>query len=178
MRKILLIFALALLVSACHNGKEQNVPEAVPMQMASADGISVPVYDFDGLKPMLDISDDTLRIFNFWATWCVPCVKELPYFEKVNTEYASQNVKVILISLDFIEDLETALIPFMKKHGLGSEVVLLDDPDANRWIPMVDPDWDGAIPVTLFRQGGQSSFIAHAVTYEELSNEINNYLKR
>jgi hypothetical protein len=85
---------------------------------------------------------------------------------------------VILISLDFIEDLETALIPFMNKHGLESEVVLLDDPDANRWIPMVHQEWDGAIPVTLFRQGEQSSFIAHALTYEELVNEINKYIKQ
>lgn len=146
---------------------------------AKQDPGSIPVYSsFDGLKPMLDINDDTLRVFNFWATWCVPCVKELPYFEKVNAEYASQKVKVILISLDFIEDIETALIPFIKKHQLLSDVVLLDDPDANRWIPKVDKEWDGAIPVTLFKKGDQSSFIEHAVTYEELVNEINNYIKR
>jgi len=177
MRKILLIGVLTVLVYACNTSRTSDKPKPTPLSIVKAEGISVPVYDFDGLKPMLEISDDTLRVFNFWATWCVPCVKELPYFEKVNSEYAAQKVKVVLVSLDFIEDLETALIPFMKKHGLGSEVVLLDDPDANSWIPMVDPDWDGAIPVTLFRQGGQSSFIAHSVRYEELVNEINNYIK-
>jgi len=178
MRNLILIFVLVWVTAACQSNTKPDTPQAVPMQIASVDDVSVPIYDFDGLKPMLDISDDTLRIFNFWATWCVPCVKELPYFEEVNAEYASQKVKVVLVSLDFIEDLETALIPFMKKHELGSQVLLLDDPDANRWIPMVDPGWDGAIPVTLFRQGGQSSFIAHSVTYEELVNEMNNYIKR
>lgn len=142
-------------------------------------GGSIHVYaSFDDLQPLLERTNDTLYVINFWATWCVPCVKELPYFEKVTAEYGSQKVKVLLVSLDFIEDIETALIPFIKKHQLLSDVVLLDDPDANRWIPMVDKEWDGAIPVTLFKKGDQSSFIEHAVTYEELVNEINNYIKR
>jgi thiol-disulfide isomerase/thioredoxin len=161
---LVLLLAIAF---ACNNGPEQQVRG------------SIPVYtSFEELRPVLERENDTLYVINFWATWCVPCVKELPYFEKVNAEYGSHKVKVMLVSLDFIDDLETSLIPFIEKHQLKSEVVLLDDPDANRWIPMVHPDWDGAIPVTLFRQGNQSSFIAHAVTYDELVNEINNYIKR
>ena len=177
MRKILYIFMLAILANACNSGKTPDTPKPVPLQVVKAEGVSVPVYEFDGLKPMFDINDDTLRIINFWATWCVPCVKELPYFERVNSEYASQKVKVILISLDFIEDLETALIPFIKKHGLNSEVVLLDDPNANRWIPMVEKSWDGAIPVTLFKKGEKRSFVPHTMEYDELVNEVNNMLK-
>ena len=168
---------LAILANACNSGKMPDTPKPVPLQVVKAEVTSVPVFEFDGLKPMFDINDDTLRIFNFWATWCVPCVKELPYFEKVNSEYASQKVKVILISLDFIEDIETGLIPFIKKHELTSEVVLLDDPNANRWIPMVEKSWDGAIPVTLFQKSEKRSFIPHTMEYDELVNEINNILK-
>lgn len=176
MKKIFFIVLLAILAHACNSGRIPETSKAIPMQIATAEGISIPVFDFDGLKPMLEIHDDTLRIFNFWATWCVPCVKELPYFENVNNEYAVQKVKVILISLDFIENLETDLIPFIKKHELSSEVVLLDDPDANRWISMVDQSWDGAIPVTLFKKGQERSFVQHTMDLQELINQINNIL--
>lgn len=168
MRAINMIAFLGLLVFTfgCNDGPEVKTRE------------SIPVYaSFEELRPILERENDTLYVYNFWATWCVPCVKELPYFEKVNAEYRSQKVKVLLVSLDFIEDIESTLIPFVEKHQLRSEVVLLDDPDANRWIPLVHREWDGAIPVTLFRQGERSSFIAHSMTYEELVNEINNYIK-
>lgn len=177
MRKILFIFLLAILVYACSTSSTEDIPGLTPLSVVEAEDISVPVFDYDGIKPLLDLEDDTLRIFNFWATWCVPCVKELPHFERVNKDFAHEKVKVILLSLDFYEDIEPALIPFIKKHELQSEVVLLDDPDANRWIPLVHESWDGAIPISLFKQGQETSFIARVLSHEELVNEINNFLK-
>lgn len=164
---VIVLVVSMVIVSGCYDRPEEKTRQSIPV-----------FTSFDNLQPLLERTNDTLYVINFWATWCVPCVKELPYFEKVNAEYGSHKVKVVLVSLDFIEDLESILIPFVEKHQLKSEVVLLDDPDANRWIPMVHREWDGAIPVTLFKQGEQSSFIAHSVTYEELMNEINNYIKR
>ncbi len=177
MRKILFIFLLAILVNACNTSITADKPRLSPLSIVEAENISVPVYDFDGLKPLFDIEDDTLRIFNFWATWCVPCVKELPHFERVNDELLTEKIKVILISLDFYEDIETALIPFINDNELSSQVLLLDDPDANRWIPLVHESWDGAIPVSLFKHGGEESFVAKPMGYEELIVEINKYLK-
>ena len=169
---------MAILVYACNTSSTADKPKVSTQSIVEAEYISVPVYDFDGLKPLLDIEDDTLRIFNFWATWCVPCVKELPHFERANNEYTNEKVKVILISLDFYEDVETALIPFINDKELSSQVLLLDDPDANRWIPMVHESWDGAIPVSLFKLGAEEIFIARPMDYEELILMINKFLKR
>ena len=61
----------------------------------------VKAYTYSELKPLLEKKDDKIYIVNFWATWCAPCVKELPYFEKLNQDYAAKNVEVLLVSLDF-----------------------------------------------------------------------------
>jgi len=93
--------------------------------------------------------NDTTYVINFWATWCAPCVKELPYFEKLNQKYTDKKVKVILVSQDFSKQLEKKLKPFLEKNKLQSEVLVLIDPDANSWIDKVNPAWSGAIPATV-----------------------------
>lgn len=118
----------------------------------------VPIYDFEGLEPIFRKENDTTYVINFWATWCAPCVKELPYFEELNQQYQEEKLKVILVSLDFKRQIEKQLIPFLQKHKLSSEVVVLVDPDANSWIDKVHPDWSGAIPATYIYRNDESAF--------------------
>ena len=116
--------------------------------------------------------NDTLYIVNFWATWCKPCVAELPEFERIHTEYLGKPVKVILVSIDFREDLNTKLVPFLKKNKYTAEVVLLDEVDGNKFINKIDSTWTGAIPATLMRQGGKKKFLEKQLKYEALKTEI------
>jgi thiol-disulfide isomerase/thioredoxin len=136
------------------------------------------MIDVSGINKLIKNDSDKLRLINFWATWCVPCVKELKHFEEVNANYADKKVKVILISLDWSEDLETKLKPFIKERNIRSMVVNLDDPDANSWIPQVDQEWDGAIPATLFRYGKEKLFMPHTFTGDELVIQIENLLNK
>ena len=87
---------------------------------------NIQVVDFDEFYSKIDLSSDDTYVINFWATWCSPCVKELPYFESVNKEYANKNVKVILVSLDFPSQIESKLKPYIKKNKIKSNVILLD----------------------------------------------------
>ena len=130
----------------------------------------IQVLNFNGLEPRLHQYNDTTYIINFWATWCVPCRKELPYFEKINAEYKDKPVKVLLVNLDFPDDLNRNLIPFMDKYDIGSEVVVLDDPNSNYWINQVDSTWNGNIPATLIYNKNYREFIAGVVKYEELDS--------
>ncbi len=135
-----------------------------------------PAVSFDQLKPRLSTSSDTVYIVNFWATWCVPCVKELPEFEKLNEVYRDRKVKVLLVSLDNPRHMNSRVIPFIEQHNLKSEIVLLDDPRSNRWIPEVDESWSGAIPATVFFTKDKRSFYERAFTYDELESIVNSKL--
>ncbi|MES2239905.1 MAG: TlpA disulfide reductase family protein [Bacteroidota bacterium] len=114
----------------------------------------------------------TTYVVNFWATWCAPCVKELPHFEQLNSE--NKNIKVVLVSLDFKNQYEAKLLPFLKKKAVKSEVVLLADKDYNIWLPAVDKDWSGSIPATLIIKNGKKIFVEKMFSsYEELNQYVN-----
>ena len=148
----------------------------VPSETVNSGNIQVNIYDFKGIKPLFEQDNDTLYIINFWATWCKPCIKELPYFERINEEYQGKGVKVILVSLDFRPKVEEQLISFMVKNNLRSEVLVLHDPDANAWIDQVDPGWSGAIPATLFIRKNEKSFYEQPLSYEKLKSIVKSKL--
>lgn len=133
-------------------------------------------FNFNEFEPLLHKQTDTIYVVNFWATWCSPCVAELPYFEKVNQNFKSKKVKVLLVSLDFPKHKESRLIPFISKNNLKSEVVFLNDPDANAWIDKVDPNWSGAIPFTVIYNAKRRKYYEQSFTYDELQKEINTFL--
>ncbi len=136
-------------------------------------GFTQPVMHFQNFKSYLHKQNDTIYVLNFWATWCRPCVKELPYFEQISQNYKFQKLKVILVSLDFSEDMETKLKPFIQRKNLQSEIIVMDDPDANSWIDKVDKSWSGAIPATLIYRGNKKVFHEGSLSYEQIEDLIN-----
>ena len=138
---------------------------------------TIEVVDFDGLYSKIDLSADKTYVLNFWATWCAPCVKELPYFEIVNKDYNDKNVEVILVSLDFPSQIENKLKPYLKRNKIKSRVILLDDSKMNTWVPKVSEQWDGGIPATLIVNASNYNFYPKPFKKEELFTEINKVLK-
>lgn len=110
---------------------------------------------------------DTTYVINFWATWCKPCVKELPEFEKFKTSVKGKPVKVILISADLKSKLESGVQPFVKAHQLTGEVYLLNEAP-NSYNEKISADWSGALPGTLIVKAGKREFHEAAYTYDEL----------
>ena len=107
----------------------------------------VEIIKYPQLLQMIDGDrDEDIIIYNFWATWCAPCVKEMPYFEKIDKE---EGVQVRFISLDDVEKLESRVIPFLNKKNIQAKVFLLDETDYNAFIDKVDKRWSGAIPATV-----------------------------
>ncbi len=132
----------------------------------------VEMIDFDSLQPRLQMENDTIYVVNFWATWCAPCVREIPAFEQLYANYKDQNLKVLLVSLDFPNHLESRVMPFLEEHQVKSEVVLLDETNPNRWIPLVDESWTGAIPATIIYSRSFREFYQQEFKYEELEGII------
>jgi thiol-disulfide isomerase/thioredoxin len=122
MRKLKLLAALMLVLSI---GKAQKIYES-----------------FDDFAPLLaQTQNDTTYVINFWATWCAPCVKELPYFEKLHQGMAAQKIKVIL-----------------EQRQFSASVAALVDSRQNQWIDKIDSSWSGAVPATLVYRGSQRQF--------------------
>lgn len=136
----------------------------------------VAVFDsYSDLEKAVLSDKNTTYVVNFWATWCAPCVKELPHFEQLNSE--NKDVKVVLVSLDFKNQYEAKLLPFLKKKAIKSEVVLLTDKDYNTWLPVVDKDWSGSIPATLIIKNEKKFFVEKMFTdYNELNQYVNSII--
>jgi thiol-disulfide isomerase/thioredoxin len=130
------------------------------------------------LEKILSASDDRLYVVNFWATWCAPCVKELPHFVKISEEYEPEKVKFILISLDFPSQIDKQLIPFLRKNKITLPVSVMTNLDYNAWIDKVDNSWQGNIPATLLfnNAAGRRLFIPDEVEETELRKAITELL--
>jgi thiol-disulfide isomerase/thioredoxin len=137
----------------------------------------IQIVNYDQLEPYLHKSNDTVYLVNFWATWCSPCLKELPAIQAAEQKYAGQKFKVLLVSLDMRNELKNRLEPFLKTKNIKSDVFLLNDPNQNRWINLVDSNWSGEIPFTLIYGKNFRESYSHAFTSEELDSIINLKLK-
>lgn len=113
----------------------------------------------------------SIKVVNFWATWCKPCIEELPYFDKLQKTYQGKDVQVLLVSLDFSADKASA---YKDKKNIHSEVVFLDETDHNRWIDKISPQWTGAIPATLIvdTRTGKEQFFEQKFEEKELFSTI------
>lgn len=143
-----------------------------PALLANSANDEIAIMDFDTFSPMLEKEDEHTYVINFWATWCAPCVREIPYFEKLYENYKDKNLRVILVSLDNPDHLESRVIPFIENHNLKSEIILLDDVNANRWIPLVSEEWSGAIPATVIYNNSFRGFYEKEFKYDELEEIV------
>ena len=103
----------------------------IALSFAELQAQNVPVIDLDQLDARLENGADTTYVVNFWATWCGPCVKELPFFETLESNNTGEKFKVLLVTLDFVENLESKVIPFIERKEIKSEVLLLDESNPN-----------------------------------------------
>jgi thiol-disulfide isomerase/thioredoxin len=117
---------------------------------------------------------DTTFVINFWATWCQPCVKELPNFEQLQLNNKEKPVKVILVSLDFKSKLKSQVIPFVKQNNIKAEVYLINEADQQAFIEKLDKQWTGAIPATLFinTKSKKRLFFEKEFNYQELNKTL------
>jgi thiol-disulfide isomerase/thioredoxin len=129
------------------------------------------------LKPLLEKTDDKTYVVNFWATWCSPCVKELPVFEEIKKQYADKNVEVLLVSLDFPKQVEKRLLPFLNKNKIKSKVILLNDVNEDFWIKDIDSTWSGALPATIIYNKNNKKFYEQSFDYQYLERELKPFLK-
>lgn len=117
-----------------------------------------------------------IQVINFWATWCAPCLKELPLFEKLNAERPDIHIRLVSMDMD-LDPNPDKVRRFVSRKKLTSEIIILDERNPNKWIEQVDKRWSGALPATLIinNQNGKRVFVErelHAGELEKLITEI------
>lgn len=145
---------------------------------ANAQGQKIKSYNADNL--LQRVSDkDTIYIVNFWATWCIPCVKELPSFNMIHDLYKGKPVKVLLVSFDFKEQYPVKLQAWVSKKKLHPEVVWFSETNPTEYIPKIAPKWEGGLPATLMinNKTGEHKLKAEEISTDELKEWIENQLK-
>ena len=139
------------------------------VSLSDAEAQNIPSYKAEEVLTRIS-NEDTLYVVNFWATWCGPCVKELPEFNKLQEQFNGRPVKILLVSTDFKEDYPKKLRSFIKKKKLHHEVVWLNETNANEFIPKIEPAWGGSIPATLivYNKNQYRNFFEGMITAKQL----------
>lgn len=125
------------------------------------------------LQKMIEQKSDKILVMNFWATWCAPCIKELPHFEQLSANRTDVDVNLISIDLD-LDPNPDKVYRFIARKKLKSTVYLLDERDPNSWIDKIDTSWEGAIPATLVvnQETGKRKFVSRELKEGELEELI------
>jgi thiol-disulfide isomerase/thioredoxin len=154
----------------------------IPLQLSAILGMAqrASVIKLPELQQLLASPNDTTYVVNFMATWCKPCMEEIPFFEKAAQDVSGKKFKLVYVSLDAVGDLDKKLNALLSRKKIMNTTFLLDEPDYNSWIDTVEPTWDGAIPVTFVfnNQKKTRKFIKNATTYQHLSSSIQEQLNQ
>ncbi len=127
----------------------------------------IQVLKFDALKQCIYNNSDTVYVVNFFASWCKPCLLEIPEFVNFDKGIKNSKIKLVFVSLDLKNDQEK-LLKIVQQYSLQN-VYLLDESNANNWINKIDKHWSGAIPATLIiKKGKHKKFIADVISSQTL----------
>jgi thiol-disulfide isomerase/thioredoxin len=135
---------------------------------------TIPKWKITALEDYISKSK-TPVIISFWATYCIPCVKEIPYFQELVKKYKGKGVKLLLVSLDFKESYPDKIRKFSKKMNITAPIVWLDETNADYFCPRIDSKWSGVMPATLFlnNKTGYRIFFEEEISKVKFEEEIN-----
>ena len=140
----------------------------------NSQSVAIEIVNYKQLEERIkETSLDSMVVVNFWATWCKPCIEEMPIIENISNSHKNIPIKVLLVSLDFPNQIEKRLIPYVTNNKIKNEVIVLNERNPNDWIPKVHQDWSGAIPATLFIYKTSILFHEGQVNESLIYNKLN-----
>ncbi len=147
--------------------------------MASAQKPAIEKWKVQDLEAAIRNAEGP-TIFNFWATFCKPCIEEIPWFEQLVKKYESHGVKLVLVSLDFAESYPKKIADFAAKRKFTAPITFLDETNADIFCPAVDESWSGVLPASLFinHATGYRNFHEEQIKKEKLEEEIKAMIRK
>jgi peroxiredoxin len=144
-----------------------------------AEPVAIDTIDDAGAGRLAKNEGDKLTLVNLWATWCGPCVSELPELVDINRMYRKRKFQLVTVSLDEPEKKDDALKVLTENHVAMKNYILKTD-SRDRFAEALDAQWPGAIPYTvLIAPGGKVLYRkTGAVDPLELRRAVVDYLGR
>ena len=123
--------------------------------------------------------NDTVYVISFWATFCKPCVAEIPGFIKTTHKYKDQKVKLMLVSVDLPSFYPKKIAAFAAKNNFNTNIAWLDETNADYFCPMIDKSWSGSIPATIIvnSKAGYKKFFEEEITAATFEEELKKALQ-
>lgn len=130
---------------------------------------TIPKWKIEDVLRSFSANNDTTYVVNFWATFCKPCIEEIPDFIKTVEKYKSKKVKLLLVSLDLPSYYPAKIADFVKKNNYKTNIAWLNETNADHFCPMIDAKWSGAIPATIIvnNKTGYRKFFEDQVSAED-----------
>jgi thiol-disulfide isomerase/thioredoxin len=137
----------------------------------------IPKWKITELVQLMNQPDSVL-VINFWATFCAPCVEEIPDLIRLSRKYRNEKLKLYLISLDLADSYPAKIEKFVKKKGWKANIRWLQETNADYFCPFIDASWSGSLPATLIlnRKTGVKQFFEKKLSAEEIENAIKKVL--
>ncbi len=101
-----------------------------------------------GVAKLAKNERDKLLLVNVWASWCGPCVQELPEFVTMNRMYRHRSFRLVTLSMDEPEKKDAPLKVLREKH-VAAENYIVTIKDRDKFADLLDKDWTGPLPHTL-----------------------------
>lgn len=187
MKKIILSTLVIIMLVACKKESQKTDDTAI-----TKDSVSVVESNNSGgtayiskevlpnnIGDYLAKNNDTLYVTNFFATWCGPCMKEIPHFKKKMAELKGKPVKFTFVNLDDQSEWNTSVKKFAIENDLAKNIILLDGKKLDQnFFPKNFKQWDGgSIPFTYMRKGAKTDEFLGMMSEELLNSKINSFLK-
>ena len=139
----------------------------------------IPKWKITDVEKYISPSNGDVIVVNMWATFCKPCVAELPFFIRITNQYKKSNVKLLLVSLDLPSFYPRKIAAFATKHKFNSNIVWLNETNADYFCPRIDKTWSGSIPATLMvnTKTGYRKFIEEEMTAAVFEKELQAAIK-
>lgn len=174
LRIVFAIGVAAMLCSVPGCTKKQEQVQNIPKADVAVTVQPVEALDEAGLQKLVGERKGKLLFVNVWATWCAPCVEEFPDLVKLAQHYNGENVEVIAISADFPDEIDSKILPFLKKQQVSFKTYVAQFENQDAFINSFNTSWNGALPATFIydTEGKQRFFIIGKSNFDRFKNEI------
>jgi thiol-disulfide isomerase/thioredoxin len=154
--------------------KRLSIATAFYCIMATVSAQDIPKLKMTEVVERFSKKNDSIYVINFWATFCKPCVAEIPGFINITNNYKKDKVKLVLVSLDLPSFYPKRIATFAAKNNFNASLAWLDETNADYFCPMIDTAWSGAIPATIIvnTKTGYKKFFEAEMKGEEFEREL------